>query len=264
MQKHIHNPYKVNWKMYGLIGGISILVMIVAVVQNNTSHDLISDIVKNLAFGCVASTLVALLIEIGNVKEKNEKSNSIYDSIYRDLKCQILWYVETWASLCAIAYKDKDYSKERHTWTEWYSITKNNFAECDESRQKQLMHFFTNQLMICIEGIEQALRQIDSQHYILNINEIYNDELEKIFRDYRFEFDAAKMTLTTDPTKNDFWSTFDAITQDLSRYIYNWVDIRYYNYYKFKFHEFSLDKTELIRATLESEKATDNIVQQSL
>ena len=32
---------------------------------------LISDIVKNLAFGCVASTIVALLIEIGNIKEQN-------------------------------------------------------------------------------------------------------------------------------------------------------------------------------------------------
>ena len=115
--------------------------------------------------------------------------------------------------------------------------------------------------MMDIEGIEQALRQIDSQRYILNINEIYNDGLEKILKDYRFEFDAAKMTLTTDPTKNDFWGAFDAITQDLSRYIYNWVDIRYYNYYKFKPHDFPIDKTELIRAILESEKATDNAVQ---
>ena len=199
MKKHIHNPYKVNWKMYGLIGGISILVMVAAVVQNNATHDLISDVIKNLAFGCVASILVALLIEIGNIKEKNEKSNSIYDSVYCDLKYQILWYVETWASLCAVAYKDKDYFKERHTWTEWYTITKNNFAECDEPHQKQLIQFFTNQLIIGVEGIEQALRQIDSQHYILNINEIYNAELEKILKDYRFEFDAAKMTLTTDP-----------------------------------------------------------------
>ena len=67
--------------MYGLIGGISVFVMIVAAVQNNATNDLISDIVKNLAFGCVASTLVALLIEIGNIKEKNEKSDSIYDSV---------------------------------------------------------------------------------------------------------------------------------------------------------------------------------------
>ena len=240
--------------MYGLIGGISVFVMIAAAVQNNATNDLISDIVKNLALGCVASTLVALLIEIGDVKEKNEKSNSFYDSVYCDLKCQIQWYVKTWASLCAVAYKDNDYFNERHTWTDWYTLTKNNFAKCDEARQKQLMRFFTNQLIIGIEGIEKALRQIDRQRYILNINEIYDDELEKILKDYQFEFDAAKMTLTTDPTKNDFWRTFDAMTQDLSHYIYDWVDIRYYNYYKFKPYDFQIDKVELAQAILESEK----------
>ena len=239
--------------MYGLIGGISIFAMVAAVVQNNVTHDLISDIIKNLAFGCVASTLVALLIEIGNIKEKNEKSDSIYDSVYCDLKCQILWYVETWASLCAVAYKDNDYYNERHTWTEWYTLTKNNFAKCDELRQKQLMHFFTSQLMIGVEGIEKALRQIDRQRYILSINEIYDYELGNILKDYQFEFDAVKMTLTTDPIKGDFWGSFDAITQDLSRYIYDWVDIRYYNYYRFKPRDFQIDKAELARAILESE-----------
>ena len=70
MKRHINNPYKVNWMLYSLIGGISVLIMIVAVIWNNCTHDVISDVVKNLALGCVASTIVALLIEIGNVKEK--------------------------------------------------------------------------------------------------------------------------------------------------------------------------------------------------
>lgn len=60
--------------MYGLIGGISVLIMIIAVIWNDITHSLILDIAKNLAFGCVASTLVALLIEVGNIKKKNEKA----------------------------------------------------------------------------------------------------------------------------------------------------------------------------------------------
>ena len=52
MKKHILNPYKVNWKMYGLIGGISVLVMIFAVSWNNDTNSSISDVIKNLAFGC--------------------------------------------------------------------------------------------------------------------------------------------------------------------------------------------------------------------
>ena len=78
METHIHNPYKVNWKMYGLIGVISILVMIFASfccpnAQNVQS--IIFDIIRNLSYGGGASVFIALLIEIGNVKEKNNKAN---------------------------------------------------------------------------------------------------------------------------------------------------------------------------------------------
>lgn len=132
MKRHINNPYKINWKMYALIGGTSVLIMI------------ISDIVKNLAFGCVASIIVALLIEIGNIKEKNNKTNSIYDVAYMDLKFQIRWYIETWACLCSAAFPDEVYRLEKHTWIEWYEITQKKFIECDDSRQAELMHFLMN------------------------------------------------------------------------------------------------------------------------
>lgn len=115
MKRHINNPYKVNWMLYSLIGGISVLIMIVAVIWNNCTHDVISDVVKNLAFGCVASTIVALLIEIGNVKEKNEKANSIYDAVFRELQFRILDFVRVWSRLCSVAFKDIDYYQEKHT-----------------------------------------------------------------------------------------------------------------------------------------------------
>lgn len=248
--------------MYGSIGGISVLIMIIAVISNNITDSLISDIVKNLAFGCVASTIVALLIEIGNIKEKNGKANSVYDAVYNDLKCQIMWYVETWARLCSVAYKDEDYRQEEHTWIEWYEITKSKFAECDDTRQEELIHFFNEELMKSIGEIEKALKQIDSQQYILNINGIYDQNLGRILEDYSFEFYAAKLTLGREYDKDDFWSSFDAIKQDLVNYIYNWVDIRYYNYYRFKPYNFHNDKTEIMRAMLESEKSkkSDNEV----
>lgn len=254
MKKHIKNPYKVNWKMYGLIGGISALIMIIAVIRNDSAPSLFLDVVKNLAFGCVASTLVALLIEVGNIKEKNEKANSVYDAVYIDLKCQIMWYVETWARLCSVAYKDKDYRKEKHTWIEWYEITKSKFAKCDAERQEELMHFFNEQLLDSINGIEKALKQIDMQQYILNINGIYDESLKRILKDYSFEFHAAKVTVERDCDKDDFWSYFDAIKTDLVKYIHNWVDIRYYNYYRFEPFNFNDDTTEIIRAVQESEK----------
>ena len=253
MKRHINSPYKMNCKMYGLIGGISVLIMIIAVICYDNTDSLISDIVKNLAFGCVASTIVALLIEIGNIKEQNDKATSVYDAVYMDLKFQIRWYVETWARLCSVAFKDEDYRQEKHTWIEWYEITKSKFAECDDNRQAELMQFFTEQLMDSIEGIEKSLKQIDSQQYILNINGIYDEGLRKILGDYSFEFYAAKLTLGREYDKADFWKSFDAIKQDLINYIYNWVDIRYYNYCRFKPYKFHDDKSETMRAMLESE-----------
>ena len=169
------------------------------------------------------------------------------------LKFQISWYVETWARLCSVAFKDEDYRQEKHTWIEWYEITKSKFAECDDNRQAELMQFFTEQLMDSIEGIEKSLKQIDSQQYILNINGIYDEGLRKIFGDYSFEFYAAKLTLGREYDKADFWKSFDAIKQDLINYIYNWVDIRYYNYCRFKPYKFHDDKSETMRAMMESE-----------
>lgn len=241
--------------MYNLIGGISVLIMVIAVICNDMTNSFFSDIIKNLAFGCVASTSVALLIEIGNTKEKNDKVNRVYDAVYTDLQGQIMWYVKTWARLCSVSFKDEDYCKEKHTWIEWYELTKNKFIECDNDRQVELMHFFNEQLMVSIDGIEKALKQIENQQYILNISEIYDENIRKVLADYRCEFDAAKFTLEREYDKNDFWRSFDAIKQDLVNYIYNWIDIRYYDYYKFRPHDFYDDKTEIENAISESEKS---------
>ena len=80
------------------------------------------------------------------------------------------------------------------------------------------------------------------------------ESLKRILKDYSFEFHAAKVTVERDCDKDDFWSYFDAIKTDLVKYIHNWVDIRYYNYYRFEPFNFNDDTTEIIRAVQESEK----------
>ena len=85
LKRHINNPYKLNWKLYCLIGVGSVAAMIAAVIRNTITGSTVSDIIKNLALGVVASTFVALLIEIGNVRERNEKANSVYDAVYSNI-----------------------------------------------------------------------------------------------------------------------------------------------------------------------------------
>lgn len=78
-------------------------------------------------------------MKLGNVKEKNNKANNLYEMIYSDLKINILWYLNGWAQFCNIVYKDKEYKDEKHTWTEWYGIVKNRFIELDDKRQEQAL-----------------------------------------------------------------------------------------------------------------------------
>lgn len=253
LKRQINNPYSINWKMYAFIGAVSVIIMIGAVAHNNACNDLLSEIVKNLAFGCVASTTVAFLIEIGNVREKNKKANDIYDEIYSGLRLKILWYIETWARLYVVASNDQESRQEKHTWIEWYEKTKNCFLKCSEGKQERLLVFFKEQLKKDIEAIEEAIEHIKRQEYILNINGMYNQEINGILDDYSFEFSAAKMTIEIEDGET-FWTSFDAIKEDLIQYINNWVDIRYYNYYRFKPYDFIYDKTEILLAIKESEK----------
>ncbi len=241
--------------MYSLIGGLSAVIMVIAAICNPNNEILFFDILKNLGFGCVASTIVALLIEIGNVKEKNEKANNVYCAVYADLQHQIMWYIKTWARLCGVAFKNEDYDNQKHTWIEWYEITKKNFAECDASRQAELFAFFKDELLFSIDRIERTLKLIDQQQYILNISGIYDEELKNILNNYSFEFYAARLSLDERNDSEYFWNSFDAIKDDLEKYIYNWVDIRYYNYCKLGTKLF-VDKEEIAYAIIESEKTT--------
>ena len=257
MKRHINSPYKLNLKMYSLIGGVSMLIMIIAVIRDADTGNLFLDVVKNLAFGCVASTIVALLIEIGNVKEKNERADSLYDAVYVDLKWKILYYIKTWARLCDIAFNDKDHQGEKHTWIEWYEMTKSYFLVCDGDKQTRLIHFFKDELLYSISGVENALRQIESQQYMLSVNDMLDEKLRGILEDFRFGFDAARGVLQNAPDM-DFWKMYDAIEQDLINYIHSWVDIRYYNYLKLVSTSYGTDTTDIMNAVLESEKETSN------
>ena len=257
MKAHIHNPYKVNWKMYGLIGVISILVMIFASFCCSNAQNvqsIIFDIIRNLSYGGVASVFIALLIEIGNVKEKNNKANNLYEMIYSDLKINILWYLNGWARFCNIVYKDKEYKDEKHTWTEWYGIVKNRFIELDDKRQEQVLEFFKDELIYNLDAIEKSIDYINKQQFILSINELYDENLKSIIENFKFECYGAKSFLKINFNSEKFWKSFDAINEDLKKYICSCIDIQYYNYYKFKPFDILTNKSDIRTAIIESKK----------
>ena len=97
LKQQIKNPYKINYKLYLFLIIISNIIMYIGYTINFGNYQFVSEIIKNVGFGSFASTLVALIIEIGNVKEKNKKVNSLYRNTYIELQCSILRYIKVWS-----------------------------------------------------------------------------------------------------------------------------------------------------------------------
>lgn len=241
MKRTISNPNKVHYKMYLWIIGISIITLILSLVIpdfNCLLVETIFDIIKNLSYGCIASTVVAWIIDYVNVKNANRKANATYDAIYIDLKINIGHFIGTWAEICAVSFKDRDYYSEQHTWKEWYEIVKENFDKLDPERQQHLMYFFHNTLLQSTQYVNRSIEKITSQTYMLTLNDAMDSKLRGIMSDFQFEFGALDTDLSDENYEKYFWDHMEAIVKDLINYISAWSDISFYNIITFKPYKF--------------------------
>lgn len=261
MNRTISNPNKVNHKIYI---GLIILFLITlkfsfsAPTKINLTFPNLSDIIKNLSYGCIASTAVAWMIDCANIRNLNKKANNTYEAIYADLRIHIGYYIGTWATLCAVAFKNKDYYAEKHTWEDWYKITKENYCNSDTQRQRELSIFFHNQLSSAVKKVNKCIDHLFSQQYMLKMNDLMNSDMENILSDFQFEFYALDLTLSRENPPMDFWKSMDTITNDLKNYIRNWQDIQYYNLLVFKPYSFFKRTDDLVEAMYLSESLQTN------
>lgn len=255
MNRTIINPNKVNYKLY-------ILLIIFFIISLGASFYIpqeikgipfpLGEIVKNLSYGCIASTFVAWVIDCANTKHLNIKANNIYDAVYGDLKFRIGFFIGTWAELCAVSFKDKDYYAEKNTWDVWYTIVKDNYLKCEPERQQHLLDFFYGHLSQAGQEVNDSIQYLHSQRYVLTMNDVMNDEMDRILSDFRFEFHALELDLAHKNNPETFWSHMDAINLDLKRYIGNWQDIKYYNFLVFQPFKFLRNSKDLMSAILSS------------
>ena len=73
MDKHINNLNKMNWEIYVRIGVVSIAIMVLTFVLCGIVDNTVLDVFRNLAYDSIASTLVAALIELQNIRKKTKK-----------------------------------------------------------------------------------------------------------------------------------------------------------------------------------------------
>ena len=267
MKSIIKDPYKVSHKIYIRLIFASVIFLIISlVVPSNTCVHITTfcDVIKNLSYGCIASTLVAWLIDCANVRNLNKKANNIYSVIYADLKFKIAYYIGIWSELCVVVYKEVDYHQEKKTWKEWYTTVKENYNQADEKRQAELLNFFCDRLEFCVDEVNESIEKVSNQKFLLSINDLTNSDMDRIISDFKFEFHALKTTL---PYKNDeatFWSHMDAISEDIEKYIDRWVDISYYNHLKFMPYKFHVDKNETVKAILLSDGIPESKIDSAL
>ena len=259
MEKVISNPNKANHKLYILLIFLFMATLILSFSIPNNKGVVIknfSEILKNLSYGCIASTFVAWLIDCSNAKTSNKKFNAFYDSVYVTLKVGIASYIEEWANLCAVSFKDTDYYQEKHTWIEWYQITKDNYHNATPERQKHLLSFYHNELRSATKYVNNALNAIYAQQHVLTANDVMDKQMEQILSDIKFEFYALSLDLEHEDHPELFWTHMDAINSDFQNYFGNWIDIRYYNYVHFCPYAFHKDTTEHAKAYLASKSHT--------
>lgn len=248
--KSIRNPYHVNYYIYSVLFALAAFLFL---------KDRTDNLLLNLGSGFFTSTLVALLIDLANVKDKNRKFNSTYDAVYNELKFKIRWYIESWARVCKIAFKNKPFIEEAHTWTEWFDLSKKYFFECNEIEKKEHFSFILEQTQGSMNEVADSVNNLLNQSYLLRINDVINFDLDKILTDYQFEFNV-DLKLHTN-SYEEFWEIQEALKKDIEHYISNWVDISYYNYIKFKPWQINenggfFDSKEIIRAMEEAKKAS--------
>ena len=255
MKRTITHPNKANHKLYIFLIIVFLITLVLSFYippESDGAQFPLSEIIKNLSYCCIASTFVAWIIDYANTRHLNRKAHSIYDAVYGDLKFHIGAYIETWAELCAVSFKDKDYYSEKHTWDAWYTIVKENYHKCKPERQQHLLDFFYQQLLYAETEVNKSLEYLQSQRYMLTMNDVMNSEIDSILSDFRFEFYALDLDLSRRDTPEMFWAHMDAITSDLTRYINNWKDIRYYNFLIFRPYKFFENTKELMSAVLVS------------
>ena len=233
MKRAIQKPYKTNYTLYLGIIIVSLVLVVLMTSLTDVFGARVADVITNLVYGCIASTIVALLIEVENTKSKNEKAYELYDFVFGDLKFSIYYYIQFWSRACAVLDRKHDYSQETHRWMEWYNKVKDNISAQQEEKKNDQIAFVKSNIREGISLITSSVKLIESQRYVLKINDVYNSILSEFLRDLSIEFGEGMLFVNHDVDEEVFWNQLDAINKDLEKYISKWDDIKHLNSVEF-------------------------------
>ena len=246
MKRAIHNPNTVNHLLYIcliIIFCITLAISNVIPRSSDGGRTFLSEVLLNLSYGCIASTVVAWLIDCANTRSANRQANSNYDAVYAEIKSSLAWFLDSWARLCKVCFDDEDYANIYLTWHEWYKVAKEHYQNAEPEKQERLTQFIKDQLSLSSSHVINSITKIRSQSHLLTLNHIMDRNIHNILEDFHFEFTALEMHLSRENSAL-FGEHMDAITQDLIQYINDWNDIQHYNKHVFRPYYFFERKSD--------------------
>ena len=83
MKKNCNKPYNVNHRLYICLTILFTITLFISLcMPDDNWYQNIHDILNNLSYGCIASVVVAWLIDCANVNNQNKKSAAIYNLVF--------------------------------------------------------------------------------------------------------------------------------------------------------------------------------------
>lgn len=199
----------------------------------------IHDILNNLSYGCIASVVVAWLIDCANVNNQNKKSAAIYNLVFEDLKGNLVCFIGTWVNICYQSFNKFDYHREKHTWIEWYDIFKENYEKMEDNEEKcKIIEDVSNKLQLSIKSFKASYHELMSEQFLLATNELINLDLRYTLRSMEQEFAFLDYQLHVEDS--DKIKLLNIVCKNIEFYINQWDDIKHFNSVSFSPQKFYL------------------------
>lgn len=150
---------KVNWVIYLILDLVSLgIVFFSLLIAENLKY---FTIVSGIGCGAFASVMVALLIEIFNVSQKNKRNHFIFESYFSKLYFNFACLLSSFEIVCD---KEKKENTSKQCWFNWLErIIEEQLSNNSPSKSKHIIEILqkTEDEFIRIEESKLQLLNID-------------------------------------------------------------------------------------------------------
>ena len=181
--------------------------------------------IDDLAVGGLASTIVALLIDVSQCVRKRVEIKNFKFSTYQMVYISILTNQQLFANTLVTCFKVTDYSLQEHTWNEWLDIFKLEIGQLEAPHQSSIYNFMIEK---CVSSFKLTLIEIDrilSSKHILQTNHIISDNDYFNLLELKGIYDTSLILFESSIDQKDNSQILFSVNEDIINWINNNPDI---------------------------------------